>query len=130
MSNSIDDTDVYISLNGDITPNHGYVVINDIGSTNDTALICHTNHPANKTGYFGPHSGGNWFAPDGIRVNMDFVPGFSRNRGPMVVRLFRYIYTDPPSEGIYQCLVKDDTDTVQTVSVGLYHSGGGIVTVN
>ena len=37
---------VYLSLNGDIIRNHGYVVISDIGSTDNTALLCHTNHPA------------------------------------------------------------------------------------
>ena len=37
---------VYLSLNGVIIPNHGYVVMSDIGSAgDDTALICHTNRP-------------------------------------------------------------------------------------
>ena len=35
-----------ISQNDDIVPNHGYVLISDIGSTNNTALLCHTNRPA------------------------------------------------------------------------------------
>ena len=114
---------VYLSLNGDIIPNHGYVVISDIGSTDDTALICHTNRPPL---YNGAHSGGNWFAPDDTRVYGNNVPGFRRNRGPMIVRLLRNNATDPPSEGIYHCLVEDDTFTVQTLSVGLYNNGGGI----
>ena len=46
-------------------------------------------------------------------------------RGPMMVRLLRNTTTDPPSEGIYHCLVEDDTLTEQTVYVGLYNSGGG-----
>ena len=29
---------MYLSLDDDIIPNHGYVVISDIGSTDDTAL--------------------------------------------------------------------------------------------
>ena len=44
----------------------------------------------------------------------------------MMVRLLRNTGTDTPSEGIYQCLVEDDTLTEQTVYVGLYNSGGGI----
>ena len=32
-----------LCLNGDIIPNHGYVVISDIGSTDNITLICHTN---------------------------------------------------------------------------------------
>ena len=42
---------MYLSLNNDISPNHSYVVISDIGSAgDDTALICHTNRPAKVSG--------------------------------------------------------------------------------
>ena len=99
------------------------MVISDIGSTDDTALICHTNRPPPYNG--NNHSGGNWFAPDETRVDGNDVPGFRRNRGPMMVRLLRNTATDPPSEGIYHCLVEDNTLTEQTVYVGLYNSGGG-----
>ena len=114
---------MYLSLNDVIIPTHGYVVISDIGSTDDTALICHTNRPATVSN--NANSGGDWFAPDGTRVNNNDVPGFRRNRDPMIVRLFRNTATDPPSEGIYHCLVEDDTLTEQTVYVGLYNSKGG-----
>ena len=117
--------DVYLSLNDDIIPNHGYVVISDIGSTDDTALICHTNRPATLGTASYPNSRGDWFAPDGTRVTGTAVPGFRRNRAPMMVRLLRNTATDPPSEGIYHCLVEDDTLTLRTVYVGLYNSGTG-----
>ena len=114
---------VYLSLNDDIIPNHGYVVISDIGSTDDTALICHTNRPPPDNA---ANSGGNWFVPDNTRVITDGVPGFRRNRGPMIVRLLRNTATDPPSEGIYQCLIMAAGETAVTaVHVGLYNSGGG-----
>ena len=113
---------MYLTLNGDYIPNHGYVNISDIGSNDDTALICNTNnvttHVQNR----------DWFAPDRTAVgNQDNgnVPGFERNRGPMVVRLHRRTASDPPSEGIYYCVVEDDTFKYQTVYVGLYNSGGG-----
>ena len=115
---------IYLSLNDDIIPSHGYVVISDIGSTDDTALICHTNRPATLNN--NADSGGDWFAPDETRVDDNAVPGFRRNRGPMMVRLLRDTATDPPSEGIYHCLVEDDTLTEQTVYMGLYNSGRGI----
>ena len=116
---------VFLSLDGDIIPNHGYVVISDIGSTASTALICNTNHPATVDN--NRHSGGEWFAPDTTKVNRNFVPGFIRNRGPMEARLLRSTATDPrpPVEGIYHCEIEDDTDTEQTVYVGLYNSGRG-----
>ena len=90
-------------------------MISDIGSTDDTALLCNTN-------YNGTPSSGNWFAPDGTRVNFDDVPGVTRTRGPMVVRLKRTTAT--PAEGIYRCEVNDNTETQQTVYVGLYSDGG------
>ena len=117
-------TDVYLSLNGEVIPNHGYVEISDIGISNDdTALLCHTNKspPPGST-----QSGGNWFAPDGDRVgglDSTDVPGFERNRGPMVVRLRRKDGT--PNEGIYRCEVNDAAETPQTVYVGLYNTGEG-----
>ena len=121
---------VYLTLNGGYIPNHGYVNISDIGSSDGTALICHTNRIANLTSSLGGpmHSGGDWHAPDGTIVGDlvgNDVPGFDRNRGPMVVRLHRDTATGTPSEGIYYCVVEDDTFTDQIVYVGLYNSGGG-----
>ena len=107
------------------------MVISDIGSTDDTALICNTNRFGNLTsrpGSFYYHSGGDWHAPDGTTVGnlgSDDVPGFMRNRRPMMVILLRRTASDPPSEGIYYCVVEDDIFTNQTVYVGLYNSGGG-----
>ena len=91
-------------------------MISDIGSTDNTALLCITN---------GDGTAGNWFAPDGNRVNFEDIPGFRRNRGPMEVRLLRNTATAPPAEGIYHCVVGDDTFTNQTAYVGLYNMGGG-----
>ena len=92
------------------------MVISDIGSTDDTALLCHTN-------YDGIPSSGNWFAPDGDRVNQDDVPGFTRNRGPMVVRLKKNIGT--PAQGIYHCAIMDADGINKYVHVGLYNNGEG-----
>ena len=117
-------TDVYLSLNGEVILNHGYVEMSDIGiSDDDTALVCHTNRPAS-----GATSGGDWFAPDRTRVGtlgLSTVPGFDRTRGPMVVRLRRN--SGAPDEGIYWCDVNDAAETPQTVYVGLYNTGEGIL---
>ena len=114
---------VYLSLNGVVIPNHGYVIINDIGTAgDDTALFCHTNRPA-PSGSF--HSGGTWFRPDQSEVlSGGSSVGFRRNRGSMVVRLYRNIGTTAV-EGIYYCQIEDATDTLQTVYVGLYNDDGG-----
>ena len=49
------------------------------------------------------HSGGQWFRPDQTEVmSSSNSEGFRRNRGSMVVRLYRNTdSTDPPVEGIY-----------------------------
>ena len=115
--------DVYLSLNGEVIPNHGYVVISDIGSSDDTALLCHTNRPPPPDG---PNtSGGEWYGPDGTRVTDTAVPGFQRDRGPMVVRLKKSTSTGAPSEGMYKCEIKDTESIHKTVYVGLYNIGGG-----
>ena len=115
---------MYLSLNGEVIPNHGYVEISDIGSSDTTALLCHTNRPPY---YY--NSGGDWSAPDGTRVgslSSTDVPGFERNRGPMVVRLRRRTSGSAPDEGIYQCSVQEQGATDNTkVCVGLYNTGGG-----
>ena len=113
---------VYLSLRGDIIPNHGYVMISDIGYTVITALLCHTNRSPPYDGR--DHSGGEWLAPDGIIVYQDDVPGFAKNRDPMVLRLYRVV-TGTPAEGIYHCVIEDDIFTTRTVFVGLYNGGGG-----
>ena len=115
---------MYLSLNGDNIPNHGYVVISNIGTTSDTALLCNTN-------YLPSGNGGSWYVPDGSTVGSFAGVGttgadFGRTRGPGLVRLIRNsAATGTPTEGIYSCTVQDDTLTLQTVYVGLYNSGGG-----
>ena len=118
-------TDVYLSLNGEVIPNNGFVEISDIGSSDTTALLCHTNRHPSPGRYI---SGGDWFVPDGTRVGSigsTDVPGFERNRGPMVVRLRRNSNT-APDEGIYQCSVHDAAETHKRAYVGLYSTGGGM----
>ena len=69
-------------------------------------------------------AGGDWHAPDGTRVSGTDVPGVTRTRDPMVVRLRRTSGTPP--EGMYRCTIEDATSTFQIVYVGLYNTGEGI----
>ena len=114
LYNIVTHTDVYLSLNGTVIPNHGYVEISGVGSTDDSALLCHTNRPATQ---------GNWWAPDGTRVFVTDVPGVTISRGSMVVRLKRTSGTPP--EGIYECTIMDGEDVNQIVHAGLYNAGQG-----
>ena len=120
-------TGVYLSLNNNYIPNHGYVVISDIGTSDDDALLCNTNYIPSGS----PYSGGNWYAPDGSRVfYAGGVPGFRRNRGPGVVRLFRRTDTGTPAEGIYNCTVQNASTEYQSIYVGLYNSGTGLISTS
>ena len=100
------------------------MVISNIGTSNDgTALLCNANDIPTDSA---TTSGGDWFAPDNTHVDGTDVPGFSRTRGPGLVQLIRNsAATGTPTEGIYSCIVQDDTLILQTVYVGLYNSGGG-----
>ena len=118
-------TDVFLSLNGKVIPNHGYVKISDIGFSNSTALVCHTNRPPPPGS---AHSGGNWFAPDGTKVGAvgsTGVSGFVKSRGLVVVRLRRWTSGPAPDEGIYKCSIRDGISTYKSLYIGLYNGGGG-----
>ena len=118
-------TGVYLTLSGDNIPNHGYVVIHDIGNTSESALVCNTNYLPDGGG----HSGGLWYGSDGQTVGTNTIfqhaPGFLFNRDPGQVQLIRSTAAGTPAEGIYRCEVADDTFATQTVYAGLYNSGGG-----
>ena len=103
-------------------------MISDIGTAgDDTALLCHTNRSP-PTG--SSNSEGNWFGPTGalVKNSGNAVPGFRRNRDPMVVvRLFKSTFsTGTPAEGLYYCQIQDDANTIQILTVGLYNSVEGI----
>ena len=99
------------------------MVISDIGSTDDTALLCHTNRPRPPGSH---HSGGDWFASYGQRVGSIGTTnvGFLRNRGSMVVRLLRDTNTGTPLDGIYRCSITDADRNHHNVYIGLYYNDG------
>ena len=103
---------MYIRLNDSIIPNHGYVKISDLSFASLDCLNTDHQHE------------GNWISPDGTTVdNSGSVPGFMTTRGPLIVRLLRTSGT--PQQGIYQCVVQNDTAVPYAVHVGLYNSGEG-----
>ena len=71
---------VHLILRNKLIPNNSYVVMDDIGSTDDTALLCHTNKPSLHAFW------GNWFDPNGNKVSGDSdkkpgdVPGLGRSQ--------------------------------------------------
>ena len=113
-----------VSLKGVLFSDHGLVAVSNVGSSDSSAIICYTNY----SDVHGSGHEGNWISPDGTTVDSSgSVPGFTTTKGPLIVRLLRTSGT--PQQGIYQCVVQNDTAVLYTVHVGLYNSGGGIVSV-
>ena len=125
-----------VVLNGAIIPNHGFVLLNNIGESRES-LLCLTDSPAccqsAYTGGRGPL--GHWFFPNGTRVPNAVVGmaggdyggkliiwDFYRNRGPSVVLLHR---RRGGVTGIYRCVIPDATGVDQTMYIGLYTASSG-----
>ena len=130
----IHNTGVRLQLNDVTIPRHGYVMISDIGSNNDTALTCHTSSgPVNDLI-------ADWIGPSGTAVGTSvsdehIVPGFRSNTARFSIRLIRYTTSNDPSlngmtftppEGIYHCEIRNNVALKQQAAyVGLYYSGSG-----
>ena len=106
-------TDMFLSLNGSVIPDHGYVLISNIGSTDNRALTCHTNRQEDV---------GVWYTPRGTSISGHEEPGLRTRRDHMVVRLLTNAATGNPNEGIYNC----STDDGYSVYIGLYYNEGGM----
>ena len=117
--------EITFSLNGTKYLNNSLVTLEDIGE-NDTALLCMTDlTPCCRP----PHTGtngtvlGNWFFPNGSRVNNKGVQlDFYRDREQMVVRMNR---RRGGVNGIYRCEIPDLTNITQTVYIGVYAENTG-----
>ena len=98
------------------------MILEDIGDSNDTALLCVTNQTACC---YSPYTGalGNWFFPNGTRV-----PGsgaewdFHRTRGQMVVHMHR---RGGGVEGVYHCEIPDGMNVTKIIYIGVYSISTG-----
>ena len=121
---------VALVLNGTVIPNHGLVLLEDIGESG-TALLCTTDLVAccrrNDTAFYSSPLG-NWFFPNGTALpNMiinaqGLVWNFYRNRGPSVVRMNR---RRGGVNGIYHCDIPDQSGNTQSLHVGVYTRNTG-----
>ena len=116
---------VRFSLNGTTYQNNSLVTLEDIGDSNDDALLCMTEY---STCCKQPALG-NWFFPNGTRVrssgnNWDF----HRTRGDMAVVLHR---RRGGVDGVYSCVVPDALNVTQTIYIGVYtaETGGQYINV-
>ena len=114
--------DVWFSLRNEIFQNNSLVTLEDIGESDDDALLCRTNLTTCCKIPYGP-SVGNWFLPNGSRVpsNDNTNTAFYRTRGKMAVYLK---HTGGGVEGNYRCEIPDLMNVIQTMYIGVYTSVG------
>ena len=102
------------------------MVLENIGDSNDTALLCVTNqtaccHPP-YTGEMGTPLG-NWFFPNGTAVSdSSSQSDFHTTSGQMVVRMHR---RRGGEEGIYRCEIPDVLNITRTIYIGVYSISTG-----
>ena len=105
---------MYLNFGGENLPTNGYVAISELGTTEETALVCRTNRPSID---------GGWLSPSGTMINPQSSQGFYSSVGSDGILLLKG--SGIPVEGIYTCRAVDKSLTAQTVFVGLYDIGGG-----
>jgi len=104
-------------------PNHGLVLLEDIGKSNAQSLLCLTN----RTDCCRHHAIGNWYFPNGTQIpNNRYKWDIYRSRGPGVVRMHR---RRGGVTGIYSCKVPDSNGVIQTLNVGVYTTNTGQLTI-
>ena len=113
-------------MNGAIIPNHGFVLLDNIGESNKS-LLCLTDLPTCcRLPYTGPDpmvsALGNWYFPNGTRVpSTGRQWDIHRTRGQIVVILQR---RKGGVTGIYRCDVPGQTK-YHKLYVGVYTANSG-----
>ena len=110
-------------MNGAVIPNHGFILLDNIGESSNS-LLCLTD---NRMCCGRPQSGGDilgdWYYPNGTGVaNSGVQWEFYRNRGPSVVRLNR---RRGGVIGIYRCEIPDAAGVNQIMFIGVYTESTG-----
>lgn len=109
-------TAVYLAIGGENLPNHAYVLLNQLGNSTDSALVC-------KTDTSTTDSNGNWFDPLGAAI------ANNSNESLYSIENFEGLFLlrrpGVPLEGLYSCTATDNSSSTETVFVGLYSQNNG-----
>ena len=114
-------------LNGTVIPNHGLILLEDIGESDAQSLLCLTNHtdccqcPAIGHWYF-PNA---TYVPNKIINDYNLQWDFYRNRGPSVVRMHR---RRGGVTGVYRCKIPNRNGTNIVLYIGVYTNNTGQLT--
>ena len=127
----------YVSFMGENLTNHSYVDLTLVGDYDSYYSIqCHTDLATCCSLQQSLEHRGDWYFPDGDRLPFSGYDGdIYEARGAQRVELRRRRYANSPS-GIYRCdittiAVHDEYDTSvrETVYVGLYATGGILMSI-
>ena len=111
-------------MNGAIIPNHGFVLLDNIGESRES-LLCLTDLPACcRDDYTGGRGHlGHWFFPNATMVpNFGDQWEFYRTRGQMVVLMHR---RKGGATGIYYCDIPNQNEDPRRLYVGVYTTNTG-----
>ena len=117
-------TDVVVVLNGAIIPNHGFVLLDNIGeSPNSLRCLTENRMCCARAQVPGGDILGDWYYPNVTGVaNSGQQWEFYRSRGQSVVHLNR---RRGGVDGIYHCVIPNGAGVNQTMYIGVYHASTG-----
>ena len=103
----------------------------DIGDSNETGLICRTNHTNCCTKGGSDYLGSRWWYPGNRTVtsNHSSAEAFIRTRGNMFLSIYnRTNAEEDPPVGIYYCEIRNRSGNIilQEIYVGVYPNNQGI----
>ena len=108
-----------LRLNGSRIPNHGYVDLSTVDNDRDT-VQCHTDLTTCCVQEVGSE-GGDWYAPNG---NVLPTTGAAITQQPTYHRIDLFHHGSGGVSGIYHCSIAASAESIETMYVGLYSSGG------
>ena len=115
---------VFLSLRGlSYAANNNNILVTRIGTTNDSALTCHTDSTTCCRGVHNPSGTvgfGDWLFPNGTRIVRKRVTGdgFYNTRFHQVLRLYRNDGIQTPL-GRYCCRIPDSGGEIRTFCANL-----------
>ena len=125
----------YVSFMGDHLANHSYLDLSQVGTATNgqDSVLCHTDLSSCCSNTEGAYRG-DWFFPNGSRLQLDDHVSVYDSRGDRRVDLRRNSGGDSAVSGIYRCDIptnavhSSDSSVRDTVYIGLSPSGGGMYT--
>ena len=116
-----------VVLNGAIIPNHGFVLLDNIGESRES-LLCLTDLPACCRTPYSSTALGDWFYPNETAVPNMVINAqglqwdFYRTRGQMMVLMHR---RRSGVTGIYRCDIPGQNEYPRRLYVGVYTANTG-----